>query len=351
MWLAPDEPPPLSEPALAVREVLERQGASFTQDLQVAAGLGPLATRDALRELVAAGVVTNDTVEALRAIIYTRPLPARRNEPDPTRWLPAGFTPSPGRIVQRRVNVTRLPRWRRPDRPNSVGDANWVGRWSLVAHRGATQQPPEDVHAASIAQQWLERYGVVTRDWWRRERPPVSWRAIYRELKRLEYRGDVRRGYFVEGFGGAQFALPDAVELLRAARTDPDGPFVAVATSDPANVYALPRSPLEPAANDDALARPRGSGAVLVTRRGLVLLAAEGRGRRLRLAPALDDESLRGALGALRDYLVREAGSRPRRLNAVDTVDGAAAASSPRIAVFRQLGFRLGGLGLEWPEG
>ena len=68
VWLAPDEPPPLSKPALAVREVLERQGASFTQDLQVAAGLGPLATRNALRELVAAGVVTNDTVEALRAI-------------------------------------------------------------------------------------------------------------------------------------------------------------------------------------------------------------------------------------------------------------------------------------------
>ncbi len=350
VWLTLDEVPPLSEPALAVRDALLRQGASFIEDVQTAAGLGPLAARDALRELVAAGVVTNDTVEALRAVIQTRALPARRPEPDPTRWLPPDFTRSAGRIVQRRINVTRLPRWRRPDRPNPSGDANWVGRWSLVAHRGATEHPPEDAHAASIAHQWLARYGVVTRDWWRRERPPVSWRAIYRELKRLEYRGEVRRGYFVEGLGGAQFALSDAVEQLRAARTDPDAPFIAVAASDPANVYALPRSPLETPTDADAIARPRGSGAVLVTRRGVVLLAAEGRGRRLHLSPDLDDESLRGALIALRDYLVREAGPHPRRLRTIDTVDGGAAASNPRVAVFRQLGFRLGGLGLEWPE-
>ena len=79
----------------------------------------------------------------------------------------------------------------------------------------------EEARAEMIARQWLERYGVVTRDWWRRERPPVSWRAIYRELRRLEYRGEIRRGYFVKGLGGAQFALPHAVERLRGASTTP----------------------------------------------------------------------------------------------------------------------------------
>jgi ATP-dependent Lhr-like helicase len=349
LWLTQDDTSPLSDAAAAVRDALVRHGASFIEDVQTAAGLGSLATRDALRELAAAGLATNDTVESLRAVILARPLPARRSEPDPTRWLPADFTPSPGRIVQRRINVTRLPRWRRPDRPNPAGDANWVGRWSLIAHRGATAHPPEDVHAASIARQWLARYGVVTRDWWRRERPPVAWRAIYHELKRLEYRGEVRRGYFVEGLGGAQFALPEAVERLRATRTDPDAPFVTIAASDPANVYALPPSPLEPTEGADALTRPRGSGAVLVTRHGAVLLATEGRGRRLRLSRDLDDESLRGALVALRDYLSRDARTRHRQ-HTLDTVDGVAAASSPRTAVFRQLGFRRGGMGLDWPE-
>src|SRR5689334_23905638 len=109
-----------------------------------------------------------------------------------------------------------------------------------------------------IAKQWLERYGVVSREIWRRERPAIGWRAVYRELKRLEFRGDVRRGYFVNGLTGAQFALPQAVELLRASgptpstaedrTTSPDDalraaqaeqPVIVMVASDPANAYAL----------------------------------------------------------------------------------------------------------------
>ena len=283
LWLAPDDSPPLSDAAIAVRDELVRHGASFLADLEAElrgetpapqrspdarddfaepsaprhsprsarapSGLSPLGVRDALRELVAAGVVTNDTIEALREVVRTRALPERRRrgQPDPTRWLPAAYAPSAGRIVQRRATATRLPRWRRPDLPGATAPSAWIGRWSLVGTPGTLgARPPEEEHAAAIAHQWLARYGVVTRDWWRRERPPVGWHAIYRELKRLEYRGEVRRGYFVEGLGGAQFALPDAVERLRAARDDVDAPFVVMAASDPANVYSLPPSRLGP---------------------------------------------------------------------------------------------------------
>ena len=60
----------------------------------------------------------------------------------------------------------------------------------------------------AVARQWLARYGVVCRDWWRRERPAVAWRAIYHELKRLEFRGEVRRGYFVAGLPGRSSRCP-----------------------------------------------------------------------------------------------------------------------------------------------
>jgi ATP-dependent Lhr-like helicase len=353
LWLDRQPLPPLSDGAAAVRDVLARQGASFLADLQVAAGLGLFATRDALRELVAVGLVTNDTAEALREVVRARALPLRprRDAPDPTRWLPADFTPSTGRVVQRRVNVTRLPRWRRPDLPGPAGGAAWVGRWSLIATPGTLGPAvPEDEHAAAIAQQWLVRYGIVARDWWRRERPPVGWRAIYRELKRMEYRGEVRRGYFVDGLGGAQFALPDAVEQLRAVREDADAPVIAFAASDPANPYSLPRSPLAPKTERDPLARPRGAGAVLVTRRGVVMLAAEGRGRRVALAPGLSDAELTSAGRALLDYLSRgESAHRRGRARTLETIDGVPAISSPRGAVFRHLGFRHGGLGLDYP--
>jgi ATP-dependent Lhr-like helicase len=214
------------------------------------------------------------------------------------------------------------------------------------------QRPAEEEHAAQVARQWLARYGIVTRDWWRRERPPVGWRAIYRELKRMEYRGEVRRGYFVSGLGGAQFALPEAVERLRAVRDDPDAPLVAMAASDPANPYSLPQSALAPARAPDPLTRPRGSGAVLVTRRGRVVLAAEGRGRRVTLAAGLSDDEVAAAAAVLLEYLGRAGGTTTasrRRPRTLETIDGVNAAASPRAGAFRRAGFRHGGLGLDYP--
>jgi ATP-dependent Lhr-like helicase len=167
---------------------------------------------------------------------------------------------------------------------------------------------PEEEHAERIARQWLARYGIVSRDWWRRERPPVSWRSIYRELKRLEFRGEVRRGYFVKGLGGAQFALPDAVEWLRAvAAEDPSAQgFVVMAASDPANVYNLPLELIE----RDPLSRPRGSGAMLVTRGGRVAIAVEGRGRRYSVADWLSPDEIDAAKRALLEYLRGEKSAR-----------------------------------------
>ena len=87
-------------------------------------------------------------------------------------------------MVQRRPNLRRLPKWRRPDRDAAGG---WTGRWAPLRTPGTLGPPlPEDEAAERIARQWLDRYGVVARDWWLRERPAIGWRAIYHELRRLE---------------------------------------------------------------------------------------------------------------------------------------------------------------------
>ena len=205
IWLDAEDEPALTPNAITVREALEKHGASFLADIQAATELSSLSVRDALRELAAASLVTNDTVEALREIVRTRSVPGRsrgvgaHSAQDPTRWLPANFEATPGRpVYSRPPSQRRLPKWRRPDLPGP--QAAWAGRWSLLRTPGTWgARPDEEEHAEQIARQWLDRYAIVTRDWWRRERPPVGWRAIYRELKRLEYRGEVRRGYFVEG--------------------------------------------------------------------------------------------------------------------------------------------------------
>src|SRR6185503_804588 len=159
-------------------------------------------------------------------------------QPDPTRWLPADFAPSADRyVVQRRPNLRRLPKWKRPDKDGGE-QTNWPGRWSLVrTTRVLGPEASEEASAEMIARQWLERYAIVSREIWRRERPAIGWRAVYRELKRLEFRGEVRRGYFVRGLSGAQFALPEAVEMLRAPSDPADAPAVVMSVNDPANVF------------------------------------------------------------------------------------------------------------------
>ena len=166
----------------------------------------------------------------------------------------------------------------------------------------------EEAIAVGIARQWLDRYGIVTRECWRKERPPVGWRSIYLELKKLEFRGEARRGYFVRGLGGAQFATPAAVELLRMIATEAagDAPFVVIAASDPANVYNLAIDP----ELRDPLSRPRGGGALLVTRAGRVAIAVEGRGSRLTIADWMAREDVDRAKESLSEHLRGEKGAR-----------------------------------------
>ena len=348
LWLRePDRPEQLSEAARAAHDALVRQGASFLADLQAASGLSGLALREALRELAAAGLVTNDTIEAMREVVRARPLPpdSVTRETDASRWLPTDFTPSPGRpVVQRRPNLRRLPKWRRPDRDAAGG---WVGRWAPLRTPGTMGGPiPDDEAAERIARQWLERYGVVARDWWLRERPAIAWRAIYHELRRLEFRGEVRRGYFVRGLAGAQFALPDAVERLREP-LDTDEPMVAFAASDPANPYSLKVA----AEHLPPLARPRGGGGVLVTRAGRPVLLAEGRGRRVNILPDLPAADVERAAHALvRHLLAAPSSLRRSRDVEIRRINGAPASTSPHAEAFARAGFRRGSGALRYLE-
>lgn len=342
LWLKPPiDDAKLSEKALLVLNVLRSQGASFTLDLSIATRLGPQGTRDALRELVAAGLVTNDTVPTLRDVVRWQPsLPSKKvDEPDPTRWLPADFKPSSGRgFAQRRPNPKKIPRWRRSD---WEGDSQWGGRWALV-HAPSTLgvfDDPQEV-AEQIARHWLARYGVVSRDWYVLERPPVSWRSIYHELKRLEFRGDVQRGYFVAGLAGAQFALPEAVELLRAdASSEDDHTIVAMAAIDPANAYALPVA----GGAVDAITRPRGPGALLFTRAGKVVMTAERKGTRVRIGDDASEADVRDAVGALIKQFAPAAGTLKRKDTLIETIDGAKATKSKWAPTFRAAGMTARG--------
>jgi ATP-dependent Lhr-like helicase len=200
----------LSAVAVDVRGYLREHGASFFADLARGTGHLPSQVEEALWELSAAGVVTADGFDNLRALI------------DPRRRQ--------GREKARR------PRY-------------GTGRWSLLSSQHhAAAQPAEEA-----ARQLLHRYGVVFRDLLARESLSPPWRDLLVQLRRMELRGEVRGGRFVDGFVGEQFALPEAVEALRAARRNEGGKpsqEVRLSAADPLNLAGVilpgPRVPSNP---------------------------------------------------------------------------------------------------------
>jgi ATP-dependent Lhr-like helicase len=190
----------LSEAARSVLEFLRRRGASFFADIVRGTERLKAEIETALWELVAAGMVTADGFENLRSLINPR-----------------------------RRNATGTPKL---TRPRHTG-----GRWSLL-------YPGEGADRSKVvgATCWmlLRRYGVVFRETLARESNLPKWRELLIAFRRLEDRGEVRGGRFVNGFLGEQFALPEAVESLRAMRNLPaSGEIVTISAADPLNLVGF----------------------------------------------------------------------------------------------------------------
>ncbi len=302
--------PPDGPVHIALRERLGR-GAAFWSDLLVDVGADITATelQDALWDLVWAGEVTNDAFAPLRAPRLT----VAREQ--------AGAKRSAGRRG-------------RYARRGSSTSAQVQGRWSLTASLAGQGDPAARRRAR--AELLLERYGVLTREQVLAEGVPGGFSGIYSELTQLETLGIARRGYFVEGLGGAQFAVPGAVERLRERRSGNEQPLVLSAV-DPAQAYgaALPWPK-----RDGAKSPPRVAGAQVVLLGGEPILYVERGGKGLQTLVDLDDARLEQGLVALAEHV--RAGRGAIRKLALEKVDGEPALTSPLSAAMRAHGFQEG---------
>ncbi len=293
-------PPELGALHRAMLDHLERRGASFFAELLAIAGAATeRQVFDALWDLVWAGLVTNDTFNPLRAL-------AARAE----KRRPGRHAPSPA-----------------------------AGRWSLVAQLVAGPvDATRRAHARSLV--LLDRWGVVARDALVAESIAGGFSSVYPVLRAMEEAGKIRRGHFVEGLGGAQFAFTGAVDQLRAARERNGAPeAVLLAASDPANAYgAILPWPAPTARASGEIGRPRrAAGAVVVLVDGELALHLDRGGRQVLSFPAAGSgEMLAAALRALRGLFV----DRRRRSLRVERIDGEPALDSPLRAVFEGAGFR-----------
>ncbi len=204
----------LPDSARAVLATLRARGASFFQDVAAATSLDADALRHAIGGLVASGLVASDGFSGLRALVKAaqgRATSLDRRANFAGRWT----------IVER-------PMVELPPKGGSYGDD------------GAADRERHEVSGDLQARTLLRRYGVVFRRLLTREPNALPWRELTRIYRRLEARGDIRGGRFVSGVSGEQFALPGAVERLRAIRRIPaDGALVAISAADPLNLSGI----------------------------------------------------------------------------------------------------------------
>jgi len=270
----------------AIRAHLQRRGASFFPALRgaVSEARSDDELLDALWDLVWAGEVTNDTFGALRALS----LPRSRSK----------AAPRPGRIV-------------------ALGPPRAAGRWSLVADLvGEARLPTERSHA--LATSLLERHGVVTREAVAAEGVAGGYASVYPVLRAMEESGRARRGYFVAGLGAAQFALPGAVDRLRAVRDDDAATVRVLAATDPAQPYGA-AIPWPRGVDDERLPLQRAAGAYVVLVDGRAALYLERGGRSLLILPAAADPDVADrAVGALPSLVAVGGPLRELRLERID---------------------------------
>ena len=324
----------VSDLAHAVLDALATRGASFLRDVAIRLGRPSSEVLEALWECVWAGLVTNDAFDPLRSAPRPHDLGADGGPSD--RVDPAQTARDASRTARRRAA-----------RALKAGAGRWAVVWDGAAVPGAGAIAPalDAVQEQSRAESWarvlLDRHGVVAYEHFASEETGLAWSAVRDVLRRLELRGDVRRGHFVDGFSATQFAHRTAVERLR----DPgdESEVRLVAAMDPANPYGAALAfPLEGVA--------RIPGAYLVLAGGIPALRAEAGGKRLVPVGDLDDAHLTAAVGALPAMLRVPSPYRGRRL-AVDRYGDAPAARSAATTALAAAGFEESGDAMIlWPS-
>jgi ATP-dependent Lhr-like helicase len=198
--------------AVFFRMLHERVSARLASQAGSAKAPSDVDVATAIWDLTWAGLLTNDTLGPLRTVLGSG---------GPRRTSPSAGTTRP------RMRPGRRPSYGRPAMPSRTGPPNVSGRWSLLPPGGTDAT----LRAHALAQSLLDRYGILTKGAVAAERIPGGFSAVYPVLRAMEDAGRARRGYFVEGLGAAQFAIPGAVDRMRALAQPSSGPADPLASA------------------------------------------------------------------------------------------------------------------------
>jgi ATP-dependent helicase Lhr and Lhr-like helicase len=318
---------PLRPSARRILESVSRHGASFFGDLRTDTHLSLTALNDGIAELVWNGLLTNDRFDELLQVGRPSRTP-REAGIDTIAFIRPYHDPDRVRLMRSaRKAIRSVP--------------GWNGRWSPVHVPGVMGEPLSTEERAELqARQLLDRYGILPREFCRREEI-LPWPLLAAVLQGMELRGEIRRGYFVEGLSGMQYALPEAVEELRAGSAPVGGGrLTLLAACDPANPFGvgvgLPG--IAPAAVGRTISRIPST--YLVFSNGLPIAVIEGYGARLDVLGDPPPADLAEGLTLLTDLLRLSPEHRPFRGIVIEHCNELRATASPLEPLLRSLGFR-----------
>jgi ATP-dependent Lhr-like helicase len=302
---------PADSPAQTVSEMLARFGAQYLDQIAERSNLSERDTLSGLWRLAAAGLVSNDSFAPLRLLAA---------EPDAAKL------------------ISNRPANRAPNRRDAALRArlqsSLSGRWSMVPQLNSGPSRMADTHdahasdeAREIALMLLRRHGILAREMMALEQMEIPWQQILFALRRLEYSGTIRRGWFVRSLSGEQYALPEALEILRAERqANEAGALAVISAVDPANPFGVLLPGCGITREPDNL---------LVIQGGKLVAGLAGRA--LTSSIESDEAALMAAITELMKM-------RPRLL--VETINGAPALESAHVSAFAAMGFHSDGRAL-----
>jgi len=330
--------------ALKVFEFLKENGASLVRDLVNGAGLSAIETRDALGQLAKSGLASCEQYGILLSVIQSE---AASKTAEEESWLP-GPVPT----------WTQRGRRKRSEIRAQVSEQIQLhdSRWFLIPSFAVMgKEISEEERAERQARLLLTRHGILVKEWYRREQGLLPWYRLFQVLKRLEWQGEVRRGYFIAGLSGVQFALPAAVELLEKLQSEtvtPAQPTLLVSTADPALPFggAVDWDLTDAKSNKIPVTRTASNHLLFVDE--LPVLYSENFGSRLWRLTHIPEASLDSCIQIFKSWLQLPASLRPRRRIEISQINEQAASECKLAEAFVRNGFERDGEKLVlWPSG
>ena len=337
----------LGASAKTLFEFLKENGASYGRDLLWATGMSSVTLNRALQQLADRGLVGCENYQSFTTIFQSAKLEQTKKSDLFLRHSK----------VRRREPGKHRRQIKKSDIRKMVRDHSRIkdGRWFLTTSLAITGEPLDDqARAERQARLLLNRYGILIKEWYRRENDLLPWHQIFQTLKRLEWRGEIRRGYFVAGLSGLQFALPEALELLEKMTRRPvdskSGPIL-LSCLDPALPYGgvIDWGVVDSSGNSLKIIRSAANH--LVLEGGRFIVYSERYFRRLFVVDDFSQSSWTKLTRILQCYLKMPVPLRPANRIEIQQINNQPAASSPFAVYLLKTGFEMDGISLVlWPS-